>query len=249
MSGSRAVFNIAGAVPVLVGIAVAASAGVAHAQSAPPGGTPPPSADGDPPPPPAGQPPPPPGGYPPPPPGPYQPPAPGYPLAPPPYAPPPAEPPGIHRSGFIFGFSLGAGSIGCSDCGSSDTLSGVSLELHLGGMLTPRVALMFDGSGVVHTFEGGGSLTHVVDTVAVQVWAVDRLWFKAGVGIGQLSVSENESSSTLRSDTRAAAMLAVGVELFQGRSSALDLQLRGAATSFSDATITNGSFLIGYSWY
>jgi hypothetical protein len=53
----------------------------------------------------------------------------------------------------------------------------------------------------------------------------------------------------MRSETRAAAMLAVGVELLQGRSSALDLQLRGAATSFSDSTITNGSFLIGYSWY
>jgi hypothetical protein len=79
--------------------------------------------------------------------------------------------------------------------------------------------------------------------------ATDRLWFKGGVGAGQLSVSDSESSSTVRSDTRVAGMLAVGVELFQGRSSALDLQLRGAATSFSDGTITNGSLLIGYSWY
>jgi hypothetical protein len=170
-------------------------------------------------------------------------------LPPPPYAPPLPDPPGIHRRGFIFGFSLGAGTMGCSDCGGSDTLGGLSLELHLGGMLTPRVALMFDGSGVVHTFEGGGSLTHVVDTVALQVWAADRLWLKGGLGIGQLTASESESSSTLRSETRAAAMLAIGVELFQGRSSALDLQLRGAATSFSDATVTNGSLLIGYSWY
>jgi hypothetical protein len=166
------------------------------------------------------------------------------------YAPPPLppEPPGIHRSGFIIGFSLGGGSIGCSECNDSDSLGGVALEIHLGGMLTRNVALMFDGGGVAHSFNGGGTLTHVVDALALQVWAADRLWFKGGVGIGQLSVSA-ESASTQRSDSRAAVMLAIGVELLQGRSSALDLQLRGAATSFSDTTITNGSLLVGYSWY
>jgi hypothetical protein len=124
----------------------------------------------------------------------------------------------------------------------------VALDIHLGGMLTPHVALMFDGSGIGHSLDGGGTLTHVVDTLAVQVWATDRLWLKAGVGIGQLSVSDNGSES-LHSDTNAAGMLAIGVELFQGRSSALDVQLRGAATSFPESTLTNSSIHIGYNWY
>lgn len=115
-------------------------------------------------------------------------------------------------------------------------------------MLTPHVALMFDGSGISHSFDGGGTLTHVVDTLAIQLWASERFWLKAGVGIGQLSVSGNGTES-LHSDTRAAGMLAIGLELFQGRSSALDVQLRGAATSFPDGTLTNSSIHIGYSWY
>jgi len=56
-------------------------------------------------------------------------------------------------------------------------------------------------------------------------------------------------SETLRSETRSAGLLAIGFELFQGRSSALDVQLRGAATSFSDGTLTNSSIHIGYNWY
>jgi hypothetical protein len=223
MLRSRSMSRIGRLASVVAGIAVVASVRLAHAQAGPPGSTPPP----------------PPGGYPPPPPA--------Y-VPPPPYAPPP-EPAGFHRSGFIIGVSLGAGSMGCSDCEDSDSLDGVALEIHLGGMVSPNVALMFDGSGVAHSFEGGGTLTHVVDTFAAQVWASDRLWFKGGIGIGQLSVSDGNSSSRLRSDTRIAGMLALGVELFQARSSALDLQLRGAATSFSDGTMTNGSILIGYSWY
>jgi len=124
----------------------------------------------------------------------------------------------------------------------------VALDIHLGGMLTPHVALMFDGSGIAHSLAGGGTLTHVVDTLAAQFWASERFWLKAGVGIGALSVSDNRSEQA-RSDTRPAAMLAIGFELFQGRSSALDVQLRGAATSFPDGTLTNSSIHIGYNWY
>ena len=228
MSSARVVSSgvVSGIVRIgLVVVVVVAGARVAHAQSGPPGA----------------QSPPPPGGYPPPPPG--------YALPPAtPYTPPP-QPPGVHRSGLVIGFSLGVGTIGCSDCSNSDSLGGVALDLHIGGMLTPNVALMFDGSGVAHSFDDGGTLTHVVDTMAVQVWVNDRLWLKGGLGIGQLSGSDNAGSSTQRSETRPAGMLALGVELFQGQSSALDLQLRGAATSFSGVTLTNGSILIGYSWY
>jgi hypothetical protein len=124
----------------------------------------------------------------------------------------------------------------------------VALDIHLGGMLTPHVALMFDGSAISHSFDDGSTLTHVVDTLAVQLWASEWFWLKAGVGIGRLSVSDN-GNAPLRSDTRPAAMLAIGLELFQGRSSALDVQLRGAATSFSDGTLTNSSIHIGYNWY
>ena len=232
MSRSRAGSGILGIVAVTA--AVIGSARVAHAQA--PGAAGPPTSG------------PPQGGYPPPPP------PSGYPPPPPPSGyppPPPAQPPepdGIHRSGFIIGFSLGWGSISCSSCPDGDSLSGAAVDIHLGGMLAPNVALMFDGSGIGHTIDGSGTLTHVVDTLAVQVWASERFWLKAGVGVGRLSLSDN-GSEALHSETRAAGMVAIGLELFQGRSSALDVQLRGAATSFSDGTLTNSSIHIGYSWY
>jgi len=182
MSRSRAGSGILGIVAVTA--AVIGSARVAHAQAPGAAGPPtsgPPQGGYPPPPPPSGYPPPPPpSGYPPPPPpsG-YPPPPPpsGYPPPPPPSGyppPPPAQPPepdGIHRSGFIIGFSLGWGSISCSSCPDGDSLSGAAVDIHLGGMLAPNVALMFDGSGIGHTIDGSGTLTHVVDTLAVQVWA------------------------------------------------------------------------------
>ena len=265
MSSSSVVVKIMGVVPVLTGLAVAASAGQAHAQSGPPGaatpapyGSQPPAPDASPPPPPppsAPAPstlPPPPPSAPPPPPGAAQPPGvfvpPGATMAPLPGTAPPQEPPGIHRSGFIIGFSLGVGSIACSGsgCAGADSVNGLALEIHLGGMVAPNVALMFDGGGVSHTNSDGSTLTHVVDAFAVQIWA-DRFWFKAGIGVGEVTASGNDISD--RSGAHLGGMAAVGVELLQGHSSALDLQLRGAFTSLDGGTFSNGSLLLGYNWY
>src|SRR5436190_7129834 len=87
-------------------------------------------------------------------------------AAPPPPPPPggggyyaaPTAPVGIQRRGFVIGFSLGGGTMNCGDCPDDSALSGVALDLHLGGMLTPQLALMFDGWGVAHPFDGGGTL-------------------------------------------------------------------------------------------
>lgn len=166
------------------------------------------------------------------------PPAPGY------YAPAPSAPPGRH--GFLIGFSLGAGSMTCDGC---DDLSGVALDIHLGGMLNPRLGLMFDGTGVAHSFEGGGTLIHVVDTVAAQYWVTPQLWIKGGIGIGRLSLNDADGNEVLASETGGAVMGGVGYEVLQGRSFALDVQLRASAAKYDETTISMGSLTLGLNWY
>ena len=176
-----------------------------------------------------------------------------YPPPPPPpgYAPPPpgygyAAPAPQVRHGFLIGFSLGGGTLSCDGC---DDLSGVALDIHLGGMLAPNLALMFDGTGVAHSFEGGGTLIHVVDTVAAQYWVTPELWIKGGIGVGRLSLNDESGEEVLASETGAAMMGGVGYEVMHSRTFALDLQLRGSATKYDEATISMGSVTLGLNWY
>jgi hypothetical protein len=156
-----------------------------------------------------------------------------------------AEP---QRSGFLIGFSLGTGEMQQADCEDCDPLDGVALDIHLGGMITPRLALMFDGSAVSHQL-GDGALTQAVDTVALQYWVTPRLWIKGGVGVAQMSVSDEDGETVEESETGRGALAAIGYELVQSRTFALDLQARVAAGEYSDVTITNGSVLLGFNWY
>jgi hypothetical protein len=180
-----------------------------------------------------------PGAYAPPPP---PPPPPGY------YAQPVAAPAPPARRGFLIGFSLGGGSITCEEC--TDSLDGVAVDIHLGGMVTPRLALMFDGMGVAHSFEeGGGTLIHVVDTFAAQYWVTPRFWIKGGIGIGRLSVNDADGEEVAASETGSAAMFGIGYELMSSRTFALDLQLRGAVAHYDEGDIQMGSLNLGFNWY
>ncbi len=169
------------------------------------------------------------------------------------YAPPPPPPPPsfgvVDRKGFIIGFSLGGGSFSSAECNNCDSLSGVGLDIHLGGMLTPRLALMFDGSGVAHT-EENGSVIHIIDTVAAQYWVTPRVWLKGGLGIGRLSVNDRDGNEIAASETGTGALFAAGVELVQSRTFALDLQLRASAVSYDNVdTISMTSLTVGVNWY
>ncbi|MCC6998836.1 MAG: hypothetical protein IT370_29760 [Deltaproteobacteria bacterium] len=198
----------------------------------------------------------------------YAPPPPGYAPAPAPYgapapapyaapAPAPAgyqpmygeeqRPPGVERRGLIVGIGIGGGAISCDGC--NDSLGGVSVDLHIGAMLGPRLGIMFDGYAIAHPIEGGGTFVHAVDTVAAQLFLGDRFWVKGGLGVGQLQLSDDSGQVRLESDTGPAVMLAAGFELLQTRTSALDIQVRAAATDFEGGTITNGSLNVAYNWY
>jgi hypothetical protein len=180
------------------------------------------------------------------------PPPPGYAQPPPPYyAPQPAPMPTPYRNGLIFGFTIGGGAIGCEDC--DESLEGIAGSFHIGGMLTPRLALMFDGSSVIHFDDRTETaILHDIGTVAAQIWLTNQIWLKGGLGFGRFTV--DDGYGLYETDPGPAILIAGGVEILQSHNFALDIQLRGAAASYEtefgeDATFSNVSLLVGFNWY
>ncbi len=183
--------------------------------------------------------------------------APGY-YPPPP--PPPPPPRGVYRSCLVFGGSLGLGGFWYADCGDicGFALSG---ELHIGGMIAPRMALMGDFWEGYHYFSndaynGSGSTYNGIYTLAAQYWVNDVLWVKGGLGFGHITVTAGDYYYGGRADDSGFAfMLAAGVEVFQAYNYAMDLQLRyGNATYSSSGPDSPGNTsmftaMIGFNWY
>jgi hypothetical protein len=157
------------------------------------------------------------------------------------------QPAEFQRDGFLIGFGLGGGAI-VPDCNGCESLDGPGVEIHIGGMLTPQVGLMFDTSVVVASFDDGSSINHNVYALAVQYWASPRFWLKGGLGLGQLSADDSSGSRVLVSDQQLALLGALGYEVYQGRSFALDLSLRLGIVKY-EATVTNVAFMLGFNWY
>jgi hypothetical protein len=180
---------------------------------------------------------------------------PGAPPPPPPpggaggYGPPPPQPTYgvVDRHGFMAGFSIGAGSM-VPDCDGCDSESGIAVDGHLGGMLSPRFALMWDGSVVAHT-EDNLTLFSTVNAVAAQYWATPKVWIKGGLGFGRLSISDDTGDTLAESDTAASVLGAAGVEVMQSRTFALDISLRFAVTAYEDANLTNVALNVGFNWF
>jgi hypothetical protein len=184
-----------------------------------------------------GQPPPPPPGYGPPP---------GY--YPPP---PPAAPHGLYRQGLVFGGALGGGTITASNCYACG--GGIAGELHLGGMVNPRMAVMADVWGIAHPYDpGDGSsqtLSNYMLTGALQYWLTDMFWIKGGLGIATIRLSDATGADYGMSESSLGILAAGGFELIQSNTFALDLQLRLGHGTYASGGATNLAFLVGVNWY
>lgn len=153
----------------------------------------------------------------------------------------------VERRGFLIGFGIGGGSMSFSE---SDVLDGggPAIELHIGGMLGPRTALMFDDFGVGQTFEDtDATLTSAIGSAAVQHWVAPRVWLKAGIGAGGLRVSNGTLS--ISSDPGFGVMGGVGFEMVQRTKFVLDLQARLSTASISEERVGNFGILLGCNWY
>jgi hypothetical protein len=193
-----------------------------------------------------------PGQYPPPPPPDY-----GYGPPPPPYYGPP---PALERNGITVGFGFGLGAMNADSgplrCSGSDydPVAG-GIDFHIGGMINPRLALMFEIAGTGQQLDADGveMLTQVMLLGAVQYWVTPMLWIKGGIGTSSLGLSYDDGyeSDSAELDTGLGVLGAIGFEVLHSTQFAIDLQLRLASGSYGnlDDEIHSGTFGVGFNWY
>jgi hypothetical protein len=173
-------------------------------------------------------------------------------------------PGGFHRrmGRLAFGFSIGVGgmsdsggSIGCTNCDYKPLA--LEVDGHLGGFLTPRLALLFEAQLNAQQLTAQNAtndqtqLEQTALMVALQYWLMPQLWIKGGVGFADLHVNDDTVGTVSGVDTGIAIMGAIGFELFSGRFFALDVQGRlidGSYSGISDH-VTSGTIGLGFNWY
>jgi hypothetical protein len=181
------------------------------------------------------------------------PPPPGYGYAPPP--PPPRMP---DRRGLAIGFSLGGGSYQL-ECGiacelfADERYEGFSGTFHIGGMLSPDMALLFDGWGIGYSPDEDRTLFHNIGTIALRYFVGPKLWLQGGLGWSNFSLSCTDDAIDPNcdesSETGGAAMVAAGLELFQTWTFALDVSVRFGVGAYEDGDVNMGSVQLGFNWY
>lgn len=155
------------------------------------------------------------------------------------------------REGITFGGGIGGGHIACErEGGRCEDLNGaVGLDLHVGGMLNPRVALVLDAWGMRHA-EDDATFSQGMLTAGVRVWPLRVLWLGAGIGAARTSWQYDAEVVTLedRSESVPAVMGAIGVEIISTPRLAVDLSLRAGTGFYEDETkVRNVSLGIGIS--
>lgn len=202
--------------------------------------------------------------------------APAVAAAQPSYGGPPPPPPGGYYSqptqvagGFhdragrmAIGFSFGLGGMQIGDddvtCPSCDYEPiGGEFDFHIGGMLSPRFALLFEVQGNGKTVEenlfGAKTLMQVTAMAAGQYWLTPQLWVKGGIGAASLSYSYDDGyeSASEDIDEGLALMGGIGYEVLSARNFSIDLQGRMISGTYDgiDQQVTSGSVGVGFNWF
>jgi len=170
-------------------------------------------------------------------------------------------PGGFHdRTGRLaWGFSIGLGGMhddgsGITNCDNCSNAPAVEVDGHVGGMLGPRFALLFEGqvnARTVHSdyYNGDTVLSQSTAMIAGQYWVTPQLWIKGGLGLAGLQA--DNTYVTYDYGTGGAIMGAVGFELMSARFFAVDLQgriIEGAYNSGNDH-VTAANVGLGFNWY
>jgi hypothetical protein len=177
------------------------------------------------------------------------------------YAQPPMKGPRFHhRRGLSIGFGFGVGGmsadsgpIDCIDCDYEP--AAVGFDFHIGGMINPRLALLFEvwGTGQQVTAAGDEVLVQTMVMAAIQYWVTPQLWIKGGIGASHLSLSVDDgyANDSVDIDDGGGVMGAIGYELLSGPRFAVDLQLRLGSASYDGINdqIQSGLVQIGFNWY
>lgn len=171
-------------------------------------------------------------------------------------------PGGFHNRTGRLTFGGGVGLGGMWDGGSAITSCGncdvepwaAEADIHIGGVLSPRFALMFEGQFNLQTiaaraFNDDTYLTQYTAMIAGQVWVVPQFWLKGGIGFANLQIDDRYFLEDF--GTGGALLGAAGIELLSAPNFALELQGRLLHTTYNslDDNITSGTIGLGINWY
>jgi hypothetical protein len=165
-----------------------------------------------------------------------------------------------HRQGRLtWGVAIGLGGMhdngsGVTVCDNCSTAPALEVDGHIGGMIGPRFALMFEAQAngrTIHSdsLNGDTTITQTAAMIAGQFWITPQLWIKGGLGVAGLQA--DSAYVTTDYGTGGAIMGAVGFELLSARFFAVDLQgriIEGTYNSGND-NVTAGNIGIGVNWY
>jgi len=158
----------------------------------------------------------------------------------------------VGRSGATFGIGIGGGTISCGDEGCDDFEGSGSLDLHVGGMLSPGVAILFDAWWMLHD-DDRFTVDQGILTAAVRAWPISNFWLQGGLGVARAGIKYDGTFFDAESRTEwvPAFQIGIGVEPIATDTFGLDVSLRYGTGFYSDGEdrIHNASLNVGVSFY
>jgi hypothetical protein len=139
---------------------------------------------------------------------------------------------------FTLGGGIGFGGLAFKDSfGNTSTDSGMAYTFRLGFGLRPGLLLLWDVEGAF-VEKSGASISQTANLAALQLFATNRLFLKAGFGLA--AVVHSAYGYDTRSDWGGAAMAGIGYELIQGWNWSLDIEatVTGARYSYNTGATT-----------
>ena len=153
---------------------------------------------------------------------------------------------GSEREGLVLGASVGLGAIAPLECVGCDALGGVAFNVRIGGVVIPRLVLMYDGQAVISR-DAGTVVTNGTHTFAAQFWPLPRFWVRAGLG---LSVLRLASSGVVFRNEGLGATAAVGFEILKSGNFVMDIEAIYSHSQFDGGgKVANVAGLLGFNWY
>jgi hypothetical protein len=163
-----------------------------------------------------------------------------------------ARPEGGYREGLTFGIGLGAGQMDCSPDTCQDLTESGSIDLHIGGMLTPGLAGLADIWWMAHDDERV-TLDQGIVTGGLRFWPINHFWLQGGLGVARASYDYDAGMVNLvdRSEWVPAFQVGLGVEPIATPDFGLDIALRYGTGFYSDGDrrIHSGALVLGASFY
>jgi len=134
-------------------------------------------------------------------------------------------------------------------CESCDGIGSVAAAFRIGWMVTPNLAVLYDGSGFAGPVGELSSTSSMVLSGAAQYWVAPRAWLKAGIGVARLEVTEGVFGQQERSDRGLGVVAAGGYQVATFGRFVLELEARTTIGFYQERAVAGAGALLGLAWY